>query len=313
MTFQTPLVCIIGAPRSGTTWLQAMVGAHPSIATAQELKVFDLFTWPWESSWRQLAELQRTAGGGPRGLRNVWSEEEFDRRLIDLLHDVYGRVLATKPGATVVLDKSPSYSKHVAHIRRLAPQVKFLHLLRDGRDVAASLRSAARGWARSWAPASIEAAAALWRDAVSDAREAKRMAPNRYLELRYEDLLAAGPESLHRIFEFIGVATTLSDAAAIHARLSFDAMKSGLGHSFELPREFFRRGESGSWRKELSARERYVFHATAGDLLVDLGYADSSWWIARPCEKWLLPAIGMVRLRRVVRRAAAAWQAAGHG
>jgi hypothetical protein len=69
MSLFLPAVFIVGAPRSGTTWLQAMIGAHPSICTTDELKLFNLFTGPWEESWELLLKLQKTEGAGPRGSR----------------------------------------------------------------------------------------------------------------------------------------------------------------------------------------------------------------------------------------------------
>ncbi len=305
-TVTAPFVCIIGAPRSGTTWIQAMIGAHPLICTAQELKVFDLFTGPWERSWNELDRLQRTAGGGPRGLRQVWSDEEFRCRLSGVLEDVYGRVLATKPGATVVLDKSPSYSRWVAHIRRLAPQVKFVHVLRDGRDVAVSLRVAARRWARAWAPSTIETGALLWRATVLDALEAKVFGPEHYLEVRYEDALRDGPSTLRRAFDFIGVPATPRQTEDIHAAHTIDRMRATGGHPFALPPEFFREGRAGAWHGDLSPIERYLFDAAAGDLLTQLGYAGEDWWIERGWQRWLLPALAGGRpgrrLRHLVRR-----------
>ena len=83
-------------------WMIAVLGAHPQVCTAQEMKVFDLFTAPWERSWLQLGKLQEIAGGGPRGLRSVWTDDEFYARLGEIVTDVYGRVMATKPGACVM-------------------------------------------------------------------------------------------------------------------------------------------------------------------------------------------------------------------
>jgi hypothetical protein len=301
MSIDTPLVCIIGAPRSGTTWLQAMLGAHPLICTAQELKIFDLFTEPWERSWQRLIDLQRAAGGGPRGLRIVWSDEEFRAVLDELLQRIYGRVLAGKPGATVVLDKSPGYSKHVAHIQRLVPHARFIHVLRDGRDVAVSLRAGARSWARMWAPSSVHAAAAMWRTTVLQAREAQRFGPERYREVRYDDLLRDGPAALLELFAFIGVPATAPEAAAICARHTIEHMREG-DHPFDLPREFFRRGESGAWRHELTPTERYLVHDAAGDLLSELGYAEGAWWADRGYQRWLVPLLAGPRVRRHLRR-----------
>jgi hypothetical protein len=301
VSLEVPFVCIVGAPRSGTTWLQAMLGAHPLVCTAQELKVFDLFTAPWERAWQQLGDLQRTAGGGRRGLRIVWSDEEFYAVLSELLERVYARVLATKPGATVLLDKSPGYSKHVAHIRHLVPQVKFIHVLRDGRDVAASLRAGARSWARAWAPGAIRAGAALWRTTVLDAREARRFGPVHYVEVRYEALLRNGPAVLRDLFAFIGVPATVREAAAICEEHTLERMRESGGHPFDLPRDFFRSGRVGGWRHELTPRERYLVHDAAGDLLCELGYADGSWWFERGYQRWLVPALTGGPARRHLR------------
>jgi hypothetical protein len=297
---EVPFVCIVGAPRSGTTWMQAMLGAHPQVSTTHELKLFDLFTGPWEQSWRELVELQRTAGGGRRGLRIVWSDDEFYAFLGDLVKDLHARVLARKPGATVVLDKSPGYSRHVAHIRRLAPQVKFIHVLRDGRDVAVSLRVASTGWARAWAPSSIGPAASLWRSMVAAAGEARASQPTRYMEIRYEELQADGPAALMRAFGFMDLRATMEEAAAIYERHTIERMQAGDG-PFDLPREFFRNGRVGSWRAEMTPKERYLFDEAAGDLLRELGYAEKDWWIERRHQRWLVPALAAVPLRRGVR------------
>jgi Sulfotransferase family len=295
-----PFVCIIGAPRSGTTWLQALIGAHPRVSTTQELKLFDLFTGPWERSWRQLLELQRSAGGGPRGLRVVWSDDEFYGLLGGVVKGVHARVLAGKPGATVVLDKSPGYSPYVAHIRRLVPQVKFIHVVRDGRDVAVSLRVAATGWARAWAPGSIASAASLWRSMVTAAREAEATGPSGYLEIRYEEMQADAAASLMRAFSFMGLPATPEDASEICERHTLARMQDGAG-PFDLPREFFRRGEVGGWRAEMKPMERYRFEEAAGDLLCELGYARSGWWVERRLERWLLPALATASVRHRVR------------
>lgn len=283
-----PFVCIIGAPRSGTTWLHAMLGAHPEIATTHELKLFDLFTGPWAEAWQRLIDLQQDAGGGPRGLRLVWSDEEFLDVMRRVVADVHGRVLSTRPGARIVLDKSPGYSRYVSHIRTLRPDARFIHVLRDGRDVAVSLRAASCDWARTWAPTSVDSATSLWKSLVSAARDAEEQAPDHYLEVRYEQLHAEGPATLLKALDFAGVSAEPDAAASIYARHSIDRMRSG-SSPFDLPTSFFRFGEVGRWRTELTLGERYRFDRAAGDLLVDLGYAREGWWQARPYQRWIVP------------------------
>ena len=293
MKLDQRFVFIIGAPLSGTTWLQAMIGAHPLVCTSDELKVFDLFTGPWENSWELLIQLQKTGGGGPRGLRTIWSDDEFYRFLRAFLERLYRRVLAKKPNAAVILDKTPGYSDHVEHIARLIPQARFIHLVRDGRDVAASLHAASQDWGRLWAPSRIESAAHLWKHTLLDARKAKQFGESRYLELRYEDLLNKGAPVLLEAFRFIGVETTMQQTESLYSEHTFEKMKNqGAGvQAFDLPKGFFRKGQTGDWRNHFSSRERYLFHETAGDLLCQLGYAHGSWWIQIPYQRYLIPMI----------------------
>ena len=51
MTLDNQFVFIIGAPRSGTTWLQTMLAAHPSVCTSVELTLFDKYITSWIEIW----------------------------------------------------------------------------------------------------------------------------------------------------------------------------------------------------------------------------------------------------------------------
>jgi len=284
-------VFVIGAARSGTTWLQAMLAAHELVcSTIDELKLFDFFTAPLEEGWKYLVNLQKTTGGGRNGLAAMWTEDEFYQFLGEFIGRVYTQVLATKPEARVLLDKAPGYSKHVEHISRLIPQAKFIHIIRDGRDVAASLMAAGEGWGRLWAPRQVDRAASSWKTLVLAARRARQY-DGRYLEIRYEELLNNRAPVLHQIFEFIGVPTSTASVEAIYERHQFENMKqAGTGtHGFALPKEFFRKGGAGDWRNSMTPGERYVFDETAGDLLCALGYSDTSWWYDHVYQRFTVP------------------------
>lgn len=304
-------VFIIGAPRSGTTWLQAMAASHPSVcSTIDELKFFDFFTVPLEEGWRYLLSLQKETGGGRNGLAAMWSDEDFYRFLSDFAARVYGQVLARKPQAIVLLDKAPAYSLHVEHIDRVMPGAKFVHLIRDGRDVAVSLMAAAQGWAKSWAPKRTEAAALAWKSHVLAARAARQFG-DRYLEIRYERLLANGTDALKELFEFIHIPSNDAELKVIYEQHRFENMKQqSLGaNNFLLPGEFFRKGEAGDWRNSMTAEQRYVFHEAAGDLLCALGYGDSAWWVQRPHQRLTVPLLLTLSSRsRLKAKAAAALQ-----
>ena len=299
MRTDTDFVFIIGAPRSGTTWLQAMVAAHPSVcSTIDELKLFDFFTVPLEEGWQYLISLQQATGGGRNGVAAMWTDQEFYEFLSEFVGRVYSQVLAMKPEATILLDKAPAYSNCVEHINRLVPQAKFLHIIRDGRDVAVSLLAAAQGWGRLWAPKEIESAASAWKAHVLGAQKARQYG-ERYLEVRYEELLSNGVQVLQKVFEFAGLPIEPDNLVAIYKRHQFENMKQdGTGvHDFPLPKEFFRKGKAGDWRNSLNPGQRYLFHETAGDLLCALGYANTSWWYDHPYQRFTVPLTAALRSR----------------
>jgi LPS sulfotransferase NodH len=68
-------VFIIGAPRSGTTWLQALIGSSPAVSTMGEMKIFDFYTASWIKAWEDQMQLRNY--GNISGLPTVWSEEDF--------------------------------------------------------------------------------------------------------------------------------------------------------------------------------------------------------------------------------------------
>jgi hypothetical protein len=291
--FDKQFVFIIGAPRSGTTWLQAMLGSHPLVCTFGELQLYDFYTAPWVAAWKKQVEL-----GGFNGLPTLWDEETLYQFLREFLDRVYSLALNAKPEATVILDKHPGYSRYVEHIDLLIPNAKFIHLIRDGRDVAVSLLSASAGWAKLWAPKDIRSAATSWRKFVLEARKAQAH-KNRYVELRYESLFANGEDVLKDLFGFIGVAIDDEAVRSIFTSNQFGEMrKRGTStNQLPLPEAFFRKGEVGDWQTALKPAQRLAFHEVAGDLLCELGYADDSWWVDHWHQRLLLPMLNK-RVRR---------------
>jgi LPS sulfotransferase NodH len=294
MVLDKQFVFIIGAARSGTTWLQAMLGAHPAVCTFGELQLYDYYTAPWLKAWKRQEEVSRF-----NGLPTIWNEEQLYEFLREFLARTYSRVLETKPEASIVLDKHPGYSLHVEHINRLIPSAKFIHMIRDGRDVAVSLRAASQGWGRLWAPAVIESAASLWKSSVVEARKAQDYG-GRYMEVRYEELLSDGIQVLKSVFEFLRVPIDLEDLTSIFNEHQFEKMKEEKKGTNQLiwPDGFFRKGQAGDWRNTLKPMERYVFHEIAGDLLYELGYANNSWWLDRPYHKITVPLLVTLSSRK---------------
>jgi hypothetical protein len=288
-------VYLFGATRSGTTWLQNMLGSHPAIATPQELDLMSRYVAPWRQTWE--SQLPASAADWHRhrykGLPSILTEEVFDGVITDAVARIYEEVLAAKPGATTVLEKVPGYGEHAALILRHVPNARFVHLIRDGRDVVASLQRAATGWGRGWAPSSAQRGAWVWRTNVENGRAAGRLTPS-YLELRYEALTSAeGPALLQQAFSFCGIELSSAEARQTFERFALTAggppppssivwggeVRQRIGSSSAAePEGFFGEGRHGSWQTGLGAFDRWSFDHEAGTLLRELDYETDSQW-----------------------------------
>ena len=286
-------VFVIGSPRSGTTWLQHMLGSHELICAPQETDLFEGYLGPWRQTWAaQLAESSKP-GVRRRGLPSVLTTEAFGALLRRTAVDIYGRALEAKPAARILLDKEPSNTYQTDLIAAVFPEARLIHVLRDGRDVASSLLAARSGWGRDWAPTTVARAGVTWRDHVVRAREARCLGLP-YLEVRYEDLLERPVGALVEVLSFLDIAIDEAAARAVTQEFSFDRMRRGNGTfvggiawTGELSRQgpvgepegFYRRGANGAWRSEWSAVDQGQFDRVAGRLLVELGYeTDREWW-----------------------------------
>jgi hypothetical protein len=159
--------------------------------------------------------------------------------------------------------------------------------------------AASRRWGRLWAPKNTEKAAASWKAHTLEARKASQY-PGQYIEVRYEDLLMTGKPLLESVFQFIGVPTDAEMITTIWDAHDFETMKKQrTGASrFALPEGFFRQGRSGDWLNALSPMQRYLFHDTAGDLLIQLGYADDRWWRERRYQSLTFPFLSLLLNRK---------------
>jgi hypothetical protein len=96
-------------------------------------------------------------------------------------------------------DKTPGYVTHVPFLAELFPSAQFVHVIRDGREVAASLAE----W--SWGPPTAVSGAFWWVHKVRAGRRAgARLPADRYLEVRHDELVAEPEATLHDICRFLG-------------------------------------------------------------------------------------------------------------
>lgn len=282
-------VFIVGAPRSGTTWLHQMLAEHPAVAALpEEMTLFSKYLAPAAHAYAEESERLRN-GAWRQGLPLLVDEEEFRQALLLVVERVYARVVARKPGAEVVLDKHPHYAAHLPFISHLLPDCKVIHIIRDGRDVAVSTMRTKRLVGHG--QGTIEGAAQVWVNRVRQAqRFGEEAGSHRYLEMRYEDLLADTRDGVARVLAFIG--TSEAPGYLDHVVDAFHVEKRMVSRGDRDLNAL--RGVSGAiWERKLVLHERFLFDRLAGSLLSELGYAREGWWKLRwsdglRLQLWLL-------------------------
>jgi hypothetical protein len=180
------------------------------------------------------------------------------------VRSLYG-LYASSRGKPRYGDKTPLFVRHIPYLAATFPEARFVHLLRDGRDVACSYLS------RRLGPRTMSEAAALWRrEVLRGRRGSRRLGPGRYIEVRYEDLVADPPGQLRMICRFL-------DLRYDQAMLGYH-QRTDLVPDRQRLREIhsnLRRPPTSNirdWRTELRPWEVELFEVLAGDLLAELGY-----------------------------------------
>jgi hypothetical protein len=183
-------------------------------------------------------------------------------------------------------DKTPRYMRAMPRIQRALPEARFIHIIRDGRDVAVSQNERALAGGNL----SMAESAARWRRRINTARVHAADLPA-YKEVRYEDLVTDPETTLRGICEYIDlpfdermlhysehaeerlteIDRDLGDGDERPVRAGSERLE---GHSMTLQPPSTER--CGRWRDEMSAADAAAFEQVAGDLLEELGYETST-------------------------------------
>jgi Sulfotransferase family len=179
-------------------------------------------------------------------------------------------------------DKSPPYTWKSLRIQRALPEAHFVHIIRDGRDVALSLSEV------SWGTGDVTVAAEKWVSELRRARKrAARLARGTYMELRYEDLVSDPEPVLRKVAEFVDL--PWDEGMLDYHRHAEQRMSREMGRTLKplgggtiTASERARQHElvsrppspsrTGRWRTEMSPEDRAAFESVAGKMLKKLGY-----------------------------------------
>jgi protein-tyrosine sulfotransferase len=265
-------ILIGGCGRSGTTLLRVILDSHPSLCCGPESNLFlvgkthrfslEEIAFKFDLTVARISEMERAST----------SLAEF----IDRFFAAY----AAARGKPRWAEKTPKNVTALDFIFAHFPDAKFLHVIRDGRDVACSLRTHPRhkvvndqlvplNTRNPW-----ELGVLRW---VEDVRAGLAFrADPLYREIRYEDLVARPEPTLRVLFEFIGEPWH-DNVLQFHAEHGSSRDVRKFPQNPEAIRPLYS-DAVGKWRTEMTSAETEFFKVHGGPLLIELGYeADNSW------------------------------------
>jgi hypothetical protein len=269
-----PPLLVLGVRRSGTTLLRVMLDRHSQLAVPDESYFVP------QLADRHLRRVNPDAFVDD--LRRINTVAEWDVPLDkvrarlrpampvgDAIATVYV-VYAEERGKSRWGDKTPMYMQNLRLVERLFPDARYVHLIRDGRDAALSFLEMPRGlvtetWMHPRTPAGF---ASQWRTEVAAAQRLGRRVGGRYMEVRYEELVAGVEPVLRRICEFASL--DYEPAMADYAGNVDVSSKPHQQRLTQPPTAGVR-----DWRKQMPPADVAAFEQVAGDLLADLGYETS--------------------------------------
>jgi len=217
-----PPIFIIGNPRSGTTLLRLMLTCHRNIVippecgfviwwydkyknwnsdfTEQQLEEYldDLFYSKKIETWHLQREL----------LRQFLLEKKIDTysALVSSIYEFFAK--QQKKSFKRWGDKNNFHLKHIETIFRLFPEARFIHIIRDGRDVACSYKNLSKMKSKSMyapkLPAGISEIAKEWTENIKRIRKSfEKIGWDKVIEIRYEDLVTVPEQTLKSVCTFL--------------------------------------------------------------------------------------------------------------
>jgi hypothetical protein len=259
-------VFVVGMNGSGTTMLLDCLDNHPELyGFRRETKVIPYFIQSagkygdlsrdenfrrlWDD-FRSITFFKYVNNGRNVPLPDNWRDAP---RSVSGVIDGTLTYFAKKENKTRWCEKTPMHAQHICLLADAFPDAKFIHIIRDGRSCAASFH---RRW--GFTP---ELTVYRWKHIVRDAQRQGSTLPDRYFELRYEDLTNDPECWLKKVCSFLQVPY---DASVI--TLSRVRKHSGSSDAVITKREEY-------WRTYFTIEQQDEFDRVAGKLLNGLGYS----------------------------------------
>lgn len=279
------LFFIAATEKSGTTWMQLMLNAHPEIACRGEGQF--------------VSKLAGSLGGGLKeystfieGLnKNVFSETDgfptFDREDLSHLIRMSAGLLLKKydldENVRAVGEKTPGNVRYLQALLSLFPNAKFVLMVRDIRDIIVSghihLKRQHGKAGEEPIQGYAKRVAKIWAQDVERAQTFMKNNKERCVFVRYEDLHAQPQATMKPVIDHLGVDTRSEWIDGCVEAGRFQNLSKGRERGQEDINSQFRKGIVGDWQHVLDETARGIVYEEAGDTLTALGYIDNNDWV----------------------------------
>jgi hypothetical protein len=220
------------------------------------------------------------------------------QRLIGSIVELYGREVG-KPTAEIWIDHTPTNIQYAWTLFRLFPEAKMIHIVRDGRAVAASIMPL------DWGPNEIHRAAQYWVESVAYGLAAESWGGRRVIRVKYEDLVMNPKDSLGTLCSELGIGyeDEMSNATGFEVPKYTVRQHSLIGSRLDPTRV-------DAWKDQLTPRQIEIFESITADLLCYLGYTPQYGLQAKPMSLMEIIALGIGEIykRELINRLRIRWR-----
>lgn len=284
---------IVGSDRSGTTMLRLMLNEHSRLHVPRE----SWFITPLMNSLPSDSPLhsdQITEAFNIITSHERWNDWDISNKVLydifaslknphlsDVIEAIF-RYSAKKAAKPRWGDKTPNYIQEIKRIRRIFPNAKFIHIIRDGRDVCLSLMRV------KWHGDSIIDYARYWKKMVTHGIvDGRALGLENYCEIKYEDLVLNTKKVLRQICLFLG--EEYQEEMTTFYKRSTDEVAPWEKNIHAKTTRPPRGSDINRWTCEMKAMQVALFEALAGDVMDQVGQKRKfmgtgklfliAWWI----------------------------------
>jgi len=266
-TSEIPIILIGGCTRSGTTLARALIGMHPKIACPQkECLIYNIKTPHFLESTFDFSTEEINH------LKTKFNEDNltFAERVISLY--------LKKSNKEFIALKAPLYVTVVNELFKIFPNMKFIHMIRDGRDVACSLKTYPNKEVIGDKIYQINSRNPLsWcirKWITFMAAGIKQRGSKGYIEIKYEDLVNSPVETMKNLFEFLELDMPSKDQLLSYYKYEIDIKHP---QNIEIGKPIYNKAIE-RWKRDMSKSEKAYFKRVAGSLLIKTGYEKDFNW-----------------------------------